>query len=44
MDMFLDAIPGVGTVYRSTCAVAAHISGDHDEALRQWTQTLLGMP
>lgn len=34
----VDAIPGVGTVYRTGRAIAAHATGDHDEASRQWTE------
>lgn len=34
----VDAIVGVGTVYRTSKAVSAHVSGDHDEAKRQWTE------
>ena len=34
----VDAIVGIGTVYRTSKAVSAHVSGDHDEAKRQWTE------
>lgn len=34
----LDAIPVVGTGYRTVNAVAAHISGDHEKALEQWAE------
>ena len=34
----VDSIAGVGTVYRTSKAVSAHVSGDHDEAKRQWTE------
>ena len=34
----LDAVPVVGTVYRAGNAVAAHVTGDHEEANRQWAE------
>lgn len=34
----VDGIAGVGTVYRTTKAVSAHASGNHEEAKRQWTE------
>ena len=34
----LDAVPVVGTAYRTGAAVAAHVTGDHEEAQRQWTE------
>ena len=33
----VDAVPLVGTTYRTGRAIAAHVSGDHEEAGRQWT-------
>lgn len=37
-ESVVDAVPGVGTAYRATRAVAAHVTGDHDEASRQWAE------
>ena len=34
----LDAVPIVGTAYRTGCAVTAHVTGDHEEAGRQWAE------
>ena len=34
MSWLLDSTPVVGTVYRASNAVAAHIAGDHEEANR----------
>ncbi len=34
----LDAIPVVGTGYRTVNAIAAHISGDHEKAKEQWAE------
>ena len=34
----IDAIPVVGTGYRTVNAVSAHISGNHDEAQKQWAE------
>ena len=34
----LDAIPVVGTGYRTVRAIAAHASGDHEEAQQQWAE------
>ena len=38
VEWFLDAIPGVGTVYRSGKAVVNHIQGDHEAAQREWAE------
>ena len=37
-ETVLDTIPIVGTGYRTVNAIAAHISGDHEEAQKQWTE------
>ena len=34
----LDAVPIVGATYRTGRAVAAHVTGDHEEANRQWAE------
>ena len=34
----LDAIPVVGTAYRTVNAVAAHVVGDHERAKEQWAE------
>ena len=34
----LDAIRVVGTGYRTVRAIAAHASGDHEEAQQQWAE------
>lgn len=34
----LDAVPVVGTAYRTGRAVTAHVTGDHEEAGRQWSE------
>ena len=34
----LDAVPVVGTGYRSARAVAAHMTGDHETASQQWAE------
>ena len=34
----LDAVPVVGVAYRTGAAVTAHVTGDHEEAQRQWTE------
>ena len=35
-ESVIDAVPVVGTGYRTVKAVAAHVSGDHEEAKKQW--------
>ena len=35
-ESVLDAIPVVGTGYRTVQAIAAHIEGDHEKAKQQW--------
>lgn len=37
-ESVVDAIPLVGTGYRTVNAIAAHIGGDHEEAQRQWAE------
>ena len=34
----LDSCPVVGTVYHAGNAVAAHVTGDHEEANHQWAE------
>ena len=34
----VDVVPVAGAVYRAGAAVAAHASGDHEEAQKQWAE------
>ena len=35
-ENIVDAVPVVGTAYRAGSAITAHISGDHEQAQKQW--------
>ena len=37
-ESVVDAVPVVGTGYRSARAVAAHMAGDHEGASQQWAE------
>ena len=37
-ENFVDAVPVVGTAYRTGAAIAAHATGDHEAAQQQWAE------